>query len=196
MADPTVPCNPRNPLRRPPPLAAFLEAGCSLVDTGVWLEGLAEVAFREVPLTPPMERARLAESRRRDAEELLELDEVALARQPTWKLQRYLTLELWSAELYENPGLAEQLRPALPPEVVRERQENFDYWRRPHPLEIRVPDLWWACQNCGATFDEGETEAVIVGDREGHSDLDYEIAYCRACIAIVAAVVNDPGVQP
>lgn len=53
-----------------------------------------------------------------------------------------------------------------------------------------MPDGWWYCDNCGASFDEGEQEAVVVTEREGYSNLDYEIEYCFDCIGLVAEVVR------
>lgn len=175
MPDPTDHAVPR-----PPSLRAFLDAGGDPATVEeVWLDGLAGVAFREVRLLPAQERAARAAELRFAAERS--------------SVKGTRTDLLWQAELLEDPTLAEPLAAALPAELVAEHETDWDRWRRPHPLEVRTPETWWSCQSCGASFEEGQAEAVVIGQREGHSDwLDYPLTFCGPCIALVASIVQ-PG---
>lgn len=174
MPDPTD-----HRLTDPPSLRAFLDAGGDPATVEeVWLDGLAGVAFREVRLLPAQARATKAADYRLAAE------------RSTVRSTR--TDFLWQAEVYDDPTLAEPLAAALPAELVAEHEADWDKWRRPHPLEVRTPETWWTCQCCGASFDEGEAVAVVIGERPGHSDgvLDYPIRYCADCVALVAEILG------
>ncbi len=177
-------------LYRPPSLRAFLDAGCDLGASEIWMESLAELVFLQLPFIPVGERRHRARRRRNCADLLLAGE--STGRDPAiWWAQ--ILFEQWSAELYEDPILAERLREALPAHLADRHRALSDLYRRPHPLEVRLPDSWWNCQNCGAVFDEGEQEAVTVTGREGHSELEYDITYCAACIGMVAEVSQEAG---
>jgi hypothetical protein len=169
-------------IRCPPTLEAFLAAGCDLTATGVWLEELAEVVLLRIPLEPPGQRKQRAEWARCMAASLLSPPHAV----EEW---RQLLLAQWSAEVYENPALAEPLLAALPTEVVDETKREVEHHRRPHPLELRLPEEWWRCANCGATYDEGDQEALIVTAYG-----DDEITYCFQCIITAAEVAQQQGV--
>ncbi len=179
---------------RPTPLREVLDAGYDLPSTGVWLEGLAEDLYTVLPFYPPKERARRAAQHRACVESLLLHGEDSLHLPPRSvgsrdgkSLQEFISLELWTAEAYEDEELAVRLREALPAEINAKYQPDFDRARRSYPLLLRVPEQWWHCQNCGAAFDEDQgQEAVVVTGRQGFSDLDDEIEYCFDCIRMVA----------
>ncbi|MDP9403220.1 MAG: hypothetical protein M3P85_07760 [Actinomycetota bacterium] len=177
---------------RPTSLREVLDAGCDLTSTGLWLEGLAEDLYTVLPFYPPKERARRAAQHRACVESLLLHGEDSLHLPPRSdrdekNLREFISLELWTAEAYEDEELAVRLREALPAEIKAEYQAYFDRARRPHPLVLRVPEQWWRCQNCGAAFDEDQgQEAVVVTGHQGFSDLDDEIEYCFDCIRMVA----------
>jgi rubredoxin len=183
-------------MKRPPSLREVLDAGCDLPSTGVWLDGLAEDLFTTLPFYPPNERARRAVQYRACVESMVlhgeDSDYMPVSsdgsRGPkTRGMQEYISLELWRAEAYEDEDLAVRLREALPDEIKAKHQPNCDRARRPFPLVLRVPEQWWQCQNCGATFDGDQgQEAVVVTCREGFSDLDDELEYCFDCIRMVA----------
>lgn len=186
-------------VHRPPSLRAVLDAGCDLVATGVWLTGLAEVLYTELPGMPPKVRARRAANWRASVEDLIANGEKS-HHLPLWAdgtrsvrrgtFQQYVMWELWLAEIHEDEGLAERLRGALPDEVAGEHRALLDCYRRPNPLEVKIPEgEWWHCGNCGASFEEGEQEAVVVTGREGWSEMD-ELRFCFDCIALVAEVVR------
>lgn len=192
-----------SPVPRPPSLREVLDAGCDLTETGVWLEGLAEDLYQHLPFLPPKERAKKAAFWRASFEDLAANGEKSKYL-PMWAdgsrgvkrgagtFQQYVWLELWRAEVYEDEDLAERLRRALPAEVTAQERAQVDLYRRPHPLQVRMPEQWWNCDNCGASFDDGEQEAVVVTYREGHSNLPYDITYCFDCIGLVAEV-GRPG---
>lgn len=154
-----------------------------------------------LPFYPPKERARRAAQHRACVESL-----VLHGEDSPWlpvrsdgsrgirderDFREYVSLELWTAEAYEDEELAERLRQALPPELRAKHQPDFDRARRPFPLVLRVPEQWWHCQNCGAAFDEDQgQEAVVVTGRQGFSDLDDEIEYCFDCIRMVAEATS------
>ncbi len=179
---------------RPPSLREVLDAGYDLPSTGVWLEGLAEDLYTVLPFYPPKERARRAAEHRACVESLVLHGEDSLHLPPRSdgsrdgkSLREFISLELWTAEAYEDEELAVRLREALPAEINAKYQPDFDRARRPFPLVLRVPEQWWHCQNCGAAFDEDQgQEAVVVTCRQGFSDLDDEIEYCFDCIRMVA----------
>lgn len=183
---------------RPPSLRAVLDAGCDLVATGVWLTGLAEELYTVLPFLPAQVRASRAADWRASVEDLVANGEqsryLALWADGTRSVRRgtfqqYVTFELWLAEIYEDEALAERLREALPDVVAGQHRALLDAYRRPHPLEVKTPEAWWHCCNCGASFEEGEQEAVVVTGREGWSEMD-EVPFCFGCIAMVAEVAR------
>jgi hypothetical protein len=170
---------------RPLSLRTVLDAGCDLAASGVWLEDLAEDLYILLPTLPPAERRRRAEAYAGEVEDLLARGEKS--RGPKRRtFQQCVTLAQWRAEIFEDRDLAERLRTALPSEVADRYRSVAECWRRLHPLAVRVPEMWWHCNNCGAAFDQGEREALVVTDRS----LDYEIRYCADCVALVAAVLH------
>lgn len=188
--------HPMHDRERPPSLREVLDAGCDLAATGVWLDGLAEDIYNNLPFYPPQERARRASNHRAIAEDLILLGEesrfaVTTSAGPIGTDREFITLELWRAEIFEDQRLADRLKDVLPPDVTVEYRAEADCWRRPHPIEIKVPEQWWHCNNCGSAFDQGEQEAVIVTGRKGVSELDYDIEYCLDCIRMVALVIGE-----
>ncbi len=186
---------------RPPSLGEVLEAGAELALSELWLDRLLHQLWLELPFLPPVERARRARLYRAEVEDLIAHGERSQY-VPAWgdgsegfigtgTFEQYVMLEHWTAEIYEEPGLAARLREALPTHLIASYQSKFDQYRRPHPIDVRVPEGWWQCQSCGASFDEGEQEAVLVTAQEGHSDLDYEITYCGGCVGIAARLTTD-----
>ena len=181
----------RNSLNHPPSLRAFLAAGCDLTAADVWLEGLVNVLYDDVLLLPPRERARQAEVARTAVEVYFEHagDELDS------KWWRAAQLALSTAEVLEDPELAERARAALPAELRAEGERLHDLRRRPHPIVITDPAAsfdasHWTCENCGQSHDKGEAEGFVVTAREGWSKLDYEITYCAACIRLAADALD------
>jgi hypothetical protein len=169
-------------LQRPPSLQVFLDVGCDLVESEVWIEGLAELVFLQLPFMPLGERRRQAQESRRFAD-------VMLAAGPgpdpaLWWGE--VLLEQWSAEVYDDADLARRVQEALPTEVVARHRRLADLYRRPYPLGVRLPDTWWSCASCGAAFDEGQEEALVITGREDHSELRDELTYCFGCIELLA----------
>ncbi len=126
---------------RPTSLREVLDAGCDLTSTGLWLEGLAEDLYTVLPFYPPKERARRAAQHRACVESLLLHGEDSLHLPPRSdrdekNLREFISLELWTAEAYEDEELAVRLREALPVEIKVEYQAYFDRARRPHPLVL------------------------------------------------------------
>lgn len=182
---------------RPPSLREVLDAGCDLTEVNVNLEALAETAFAEVPFMALDERARRAAANRAHVEDLLNhyggpLGRALLRGVPPafQEVQELATGWAWAAELFDDPGLAERFREALPEPLVSTYRRHFDEHRRPHPIEVRMPPGHWRCNCCGAAYDEGEAHAVTVSDRENFSDLDYPIDYCADCIELAAQVAE------
>ncbi len=66
--------NPTPGAKRPPSLHAFLDAGCDLVETGVWIDSLAHLVFLELPFMPAAARREHAERSRDIADSLLAQD--------------------------------------------------------------------------------------------------------------------------
>ena len=194
MVDPTIPSTPR-----PPSLRAFLDAECDLEATGVCLRHLAEAA-RDAKLLPARERAERAAEERSSVEHMLAEgipDEVASYLVGTTELDHVrrrmhevALLSLWEADLMENPDLGDRLAEALPPAIAAEHLDILDKARSPHPIEIRTPDNWWYCMSCGAAFDEGEAEAVVIGEREGWSRLEDPLTYCAICIRLASDAID------
>ncbi len=170
-------------VQQPPSLGTFLDAGCDLAETGVWLDGLARLVLIELPLMPPRARVDQAERSRCIAKSMLASGDPDIG---LWWGR--MLLEYWGAEVYVDPSLAEKLRAALPAEVATAYEALVDLHRRPYPLEVRKPYGWWSCSNCGATFDEDEAEAVVIQGREDHFDLPEDITYCLDCVERLAAV--------
>ena len=185
-------------------LRQTLEAGEDISTLNLWFVGFAEELYTRLPFTPPKQRQHIAAEARAMVDDLAEYGEKSRFL-PVWEdgsrgiknggtFMDYIRQELWRAEIYEDPELAERLKEALPDDIRAKFEYEADAWRRSHPIEIKVPDVWWHCNNCGATFDEGEAEAVVITDREsdhpGHSSLDYHIEYCFDCIRMVAEVIG------
>lgn len=174
-----------NLLPAPPSLREFLDSGGDLASFDrVYF--LAEVVLLDIPLTPPGELARRAESARESVWRFLagldcHTEAVAVS---------MAALYQWEADVIEKPELRERVRAALPPDIIEELEGKFPLRRRPHPLELRVPEnSWWACNNCGVAFEHGE-EGLVIGHREGYStNLGYDVYYCGGCVALAAAVL-------
>ncbi len=169
-------------LQHPPSLHAFLDAGCDLVETGVWIDSLAHLVFLELPFMPATARRDHAERSRDIANALLAQDGPDLGLWWGWVL-----FEHWAAEVYSDPLLAQRLQEALPADMASRYRILVDRYRRPYPLQIQTPDSWWSCANCGAAFDEGEAEALVIEGREDHSELAENITYCLECVDQLAA---------
>ena len=176
---------------RPPSLRAFLDAGCDPEALDWSSEPLVD-SLREALLLPPRQRAERAADSRKTAEWILAggLPVTGLGN-GSRGLQNIVKYELWEAELLEDPALVERWVAALSPDAAAKFSAGLDVHRRPHPLKVTTPEQWWSCQNCGAAFDEGETEAVVVGEREDYSDwMKYPLTFCAECIALVADIVR------
>ena len=182
-------------------LREVLDSAQDLTATGVWLNGLAEEIYNQLPYYPPQERARRAAVARAVVESLIVFGKES-PYMPVWSAGSrgaesprevdcaYIMLDLWRAEIYEDEALAERLRKALPPDVTAKWEATADCWRRPHPIEVKVPETWWRCDSCGASSDVGEQEAVAVTSRDGHSEIGYDIYYCLDCIRMAAEVIG------
>lgn len=98
----------------------------------------------------------------------------------------------WDAEMFDDQSLALRLIEALPAEKRVKALEELDCSRRPHPLNVEQPGgTQWSCNNCGEVHDTGDgVRAVVIGWREGWSELDYPITYCAACIGIAAQALS------
>ncbi len=169
-----------NPLPDLPSLRELLDAGCDLDATGVWLVGIAEEVFTHLPVCTLVERLQRAAVALETARIYAEQD---AGREPTWR-------HLWLAEVYQDEALADRLRLALPADLVAHYEPQTDMAKRPHPLAVKIPEGAWHCHNCGATFQEGQQEAVVVTERPPFSTLDYEIPYCLDCVESLAEVAK------
>jgi hypothetical protein len=167
---------------QPPTLTAALDAGIDLTE---WprLSVLAESAVMERAM-PPGQRFRAVALRLQDRDDALDGDDHAWA-----------TYCQWAAELAEDLSgeLTERLRAALPPDVRDAIDATAEKAHSPHPLTTADPcdhgATFWRCGNCGAASDPGRP-ALIVGDREGYSDLPYPIFYCRECVTAAATAID------
>lgn len=184
-------------LQRPPSLREFLDAGGDLTDPGVPMKQIREDLFHQLRLSPRSVREESAMCYRYYAEELLAGREIMPAftllpgAPPRVPQQKLVTAFSWLADLYEDSlGSGELARRAtanLPEILVREGEQDFDLWRRPHPLTVEMPPEWWQCQSCGVCFDQGQAEALCIGERPGHSDdLPYEVYFCAPCVRMAA----------
>lgn len=193
---------------RPQSVREFLEGGGQLGDAELFLGAFAQLVLVDLFTLPAdLVAERVAEDRR-SAEQLLADPAPTSAwiaeRNASYgsgsadthrsHLERFIRLALWSDEAVADPEVAELARCAMPPDVVEEHRRLLELTRRPHPLELGVPATWWACANCGAVFDQGACEAVLIGSRPGFSELDYPIYYCTGCVAVVAAA-EEAGVE-
>lgn len=174
-------------LSRPTSLREFLTGGSELGEADIFIEGLAELLFVDLFTLPAELLAERATADRHSVEQLLGDTDATWAEPHQRSLERFIRLALWSCEAVADPELADLARCAMPPAVVDDYRRLLDLTKRPHPLELAVPQTWWRCANCGTVFDPGECQAVAIGYRPGFSELDYEIRYCTACVARASA---------
>ncbi len=167
-------------LQRPPSLREVLDAGLGLeLFVGDWVERLAELVYFTLPSTPPLERAE--EAARARAQGTIPPPKALRGRRRRRERQERAIYWQWAADLYETPELAERVKKALPSEMVTDFEAIADLHRRPYRLDVRTLPSWWRCHNCGAAFDEGEEEALVVL-ADSSNDLSEDITYCFDCI--------------
>jgi len=174
----------RPTLSLPPTLRSFLEAGCDLAELlgPERLEHLAEEAVEAPRLFSPeqlvanvgMWRAVLDEWLINGTGEALH----AHAGDP----QLDVTGLAWRIELLEDPGLAELVEAALPPELVKQALARVDADRRPFVLNVER-DATFACCVCGETYER--TRMVRLAPRSPHCPDVAELpplTICADCI--------------
>lgn len=195
-------------LRRPVPLRDFLEAGCdpreALTPTR-WGNLVAQIA--EDQGTPSETRARRAEARRAHVEASLRGEalpirvelhpceaNLPIARESEWPAmvdQAEITWAAWASDLEADPTLGPLLMEHLSTEDRFALEVDIDQYLRAHPLEVETIGKPWCCDGCGAEHGP-DARACVVGDRAGHSDLEYPITYCGECLR--AALANMVGI--
>jgi hypothetical protein len=94
-------------------------------------------------------------------------------------------------EAWPDPELDELIHAALPEPLAL----HLEAQTRPHQIHLGEPecDGYWSCDNCGATFNAGEADAMLITDRVGHSRLPADIVICRDCVLIAAAALSGTG---
>jgi hypothetical protein len=171
-----------------PTLREFLDAGGDLSvgwpDRGVLVEFLYEA-----PRPPEALRRKIAVAVRWSEMTLEETRSMAA----DCSEERHLVEcrgEAWRAEMLSDSELANRVRALLTPEERTEGERLRAEEMSPHPITVGEPknQIFWSCQSCGNAQDSGD--AIIVGWCEGYSELDYEITYCRDCIAGAVATYD------
>lgn len=82
-----------------------------------------------------------------------------------------------------DPELDRLIQAALPVPLAR----HLEAQTSPHRMHVGVPGgAFWSCDNCGATFETSETNALLVSDRPGYSSLHRDIVFCADCITAAA----------
>lgn len=96
--------------------------------------------------------------------------------------QRFLAEYL---EAWPDPELDAMISAALPEPLSL----HLEAQARPHQVHVGEPecDGVWSCDNCGGSFAAGETSAMLITDRPGHSRLHRDIVICRECVLATAA---------
>ncbi|HSH62003.1 MAG TPA: hypothetical protein VK988_20605 [Acidimicrobiales bacterium] len=166
----------------PPSLHQALDLGLGLEAAGDWVERLAELVYFILPSTPPLERLEEAVRARARAQGTIPPPKALRGGRRRRERQERAIYWQWAADLYEMPELAERVKEALPSEMVADFEAIADLHRRPYRLNVRTLPSWWRCHNCGAAFDEGEEEALVVL-ADASNDLSEDITYCRGCIS-------------
>lgn len=186
MQDATRPTYPTRPI----PLREYLDAGGDFHHNDrVWW--LAELAICDLRLEPSEWLQRRVHGLRSRVE--MYLDSPDLLRAVVGSAQDMLNVEVWCADLIDDPSLADRVIAALPEAEVERHRELFDKMRRSHPLvvgEHQAGPGGWRCANCGAAYLKGERAAIWVTDREGWSELEDHIPYCADCIEMALAVAK------
>lgn len=165
-----------------PSLHQALDRGLGLEAAGIWVERLAEQVYFELPSIPPLERLQEASRARAQAQGTIPPPKALRGRRRRRERQERAVYWRWAADLYETPELAERVKQALPSEMATDFEAIADLYRRPYRLDVRTLDDWWRCHNCGAAFDAGKDEALVVL-ADASNDLSEDITYCRGCIA-------------
>lgn len=90
---------------------------------------------------------------------------------------------VWANETRTTAGLAERVVAFLDPAERAEFDHNLVEWiynrDHPHPIEVERQESGERCSACGTGFDDGTLAMRITGD------INVEIRYCYACVAIV-----------
>lgn len=80
------------------------------------------------------------------------------------------------------------IQAALPAPLAR----HLESQTVPHRMHVGVPEgPFWSCDNCGATYDSLEKNALLVSDRPGYSSLHRDIVFCAACVTVAAVELSD-----
>lgn len=108
-----------------------------------------------------------------------------------WAESDWQRSNAWSAdymEAFPDPALDELVIAAMPRRLREIAPEEIDKRRRCHPITVGEHEHNWSCDNCGEAHDGGDGSVRLsVGWREGYSELEAPIDFCRACIASALA---------
>ncbi len=74
--------------------------------------------------------------------------------------------------------------------MVADFEAVVELYHRPYRLEVRTPQEWWGCHNCGDAFDLGEAPALMVL-ADGSNDLCEDVTFCFGCVRSMVPRVPD-----
>jgi hypothetical protein len=181
-------------LQIPVPLRAYLEAGCDPAAVGLpafrrFQDDLATLLAGSLDAEALLRRAQQC---RWSAQDIVAGGDGGfpggrerLERDGGLKLQQFLTAEVWEADLYEDPTLADLLRGFMTEEENAKLDWMIAATKAPHPLVVgrHLDDRGGRCQGCGSDCSD---LALTVGDVEGWSSAPGEGGgpWCFACVTI------------
>lgn len=90
-------------------------------------------------------------------------------------------------EAEPDPELDRMIHAALPEPLAL----HLEAQTLPHRMHVGVPPGgYWSCDNCGATFETSEAEALLITDRPGSSRLHRDIVFCVECVMVAATALR------
>ena len=137
--------------------------------------------LRAVGLRPTRQRLALARLLFEKGDRHLTADQRTEVTQAAGFLADYLEAE-------PDQELDRLIQAALPAPLAR----HLESQTVPHRMHVGVPEgPFWSCDNCGATYDSLEKNALLVSDRPGYSSLHRDIVFCAACVTVAAVELSD-----
>jgi hypothetical protein len=114
--------------------------------------------------------------------------------------QRAISRHLWTAELYSDPALCEQVTALLTDRERAKLLHDIDCIRRPHPLIVGPPSdhqIWPQCSGCGTPLGRDDV-TVRIGGRTGFKgERPFSVPpeddphYCAVCLRAALRAIED-----
>ena len=96
----------------------------------------------------------------------------------------------WALEVFDNPDVLPRVRAVVPADMV----VPFDHvaaTSQIYRLRVEMPSMDWECANCGALFEDGEVEALTIGNPHPDEPKGVRQAWPTARLALRPAVYRD-----